>query len=169
MAAIYGYNTPGDSRIFYVKEKCITKSETLGSVMYFITNNSNTQMFNHIVKTAQLEWLLDGYTFHSTIFVPLDDELLRFYSRDFILSMSQELAYRIVKYSILQSKIEYWLLNTLNYSILNPENSYDRIEMSNNNGNIILNNNINVLKLDKVCTNGVILFIDKLLIPYNYS
>src|SRR5690606_27744453 len=169
MASVYGYNTPGDMRVFYPKEE-YTILGNEGSILCFLQNHPDTQLFYNIVKTAKLEWLLDGLMFNNTIFVPLDSELLKVYCKDYILNMSQEISYRIVKYSIIQGKIEYWLLNTINYSILNPcDNFYDRIELSNDNGNIILNNQINVLKLDKICNNGVILFTNNLLIPYNYS
>lgn len=169
MASVYGYNTPGDMRVFYPQQKSVPERRNIGSVMQFLYNNPDTSIYAYIVDKANLAWLLDGEMFDSTVFVPLNSELEKVYPESFFKNMSQEMADRIVRYSILKSKIEYWLLATINYSALVPHKSYDRIEMYNVDGDVILNDSVYVFKNDKVCNNGVVLFTNDLLIPYDYS
>lgn len=168
MASVFGYNTPGDMRVFYPPEH-LRSTANEGSVMQFLYTNPNTSIFAYIVDKANLAWLLDGPMFDSTVFVPLNSELEKLYSETFFKNISQEMADRIVRYSILKSKIEYWLLATMNYAALVPHKSYDRIEMYNVDGQIMLNDTVSVFQDDKVCTNGVVLFTNDLLIPYDYS
>lgn len=177
MASVYGYNTPGDMRVFYVNDTLSLsdgnlqkdKLQSKRNVWHYICTNGKTNIFSFIVQRAQLVSLLEDVMFNNTIFVPLDKDLLEKYSLNYFKNMSQELAYRIVKYSILQSKLEYYVFETMYSSALFPANSYDRIKFSNINGNITLNDNALVHKGDIVCDNGVILFINNIIYPYNYS
>ncbi len=165
MASVYGYNTPGDMRVFYPKPKDKPCEPMKDSVLEFIQKSGHTTIFAYILAKANLEWLVNGPMFENTIFVPVDESLRRKYSVDVFKNMSEELAFKIVKYSIMQGKIERWLLNTLNFSEL-VVSSYDRIEMENSAGNIVLNGKVRVLRGDKTCCNGVVLFTDDLLVPY---
>lgn len=174
MASAYGYNTPGDMRVFYTADALQTRprlreQKDEGTVMDFLYANPETSIFAYLVEKANLVWLLGGSMFDSTVFVPLNSALMARYSEDVIKNIGEEMAYRIVRYSILKNRIEYWLLETMNYAALVPDKSYDRIEMFNVDGNLILNETVRVLKMDKVCTNGVVLFVDDILNPYNYS
>lgn len=168
MASVFGYNTPGNMRVFY-PEEAPQKTANKGSVMEFLYSNPETSIFAYIVDRANLVWLLDGPMFDSTVFVPLNSELEKLYSASFFKNIDQEMANRIVRYSILKTKIEYWLLATMNYAALVPYKSYDRIEMYNVGGQITLNDSVHVFDTDKVCTNGVVLFTNDLLLPYDYS
>lgn len=165
MTSVYGYNTPGNMRVFGKKPECIPETVDDGSVLSFLRNNPKTTLFTYIIELAGLEWLLGGPMFDSTIFVPIDSELTDKYSKNMFVNMSPETAFEIVKYSTLSNKIEYWLLSTLNYSELVPRSSHDRITLVNVGGRITLNGAVKVLPSDVVCTNGVILFTDNILIP----
>ena len=165
MTSVYGYNTPGNSRVFF-KETQKPYTVNKNSVLDFISNHPDTSLFAYIVELAGLTELLDDPMFNSTVFIPRDSDLVQRYNENMFKDMSPELAFRIVKYSILGNKIEYWTLRTLNYSALVPKDSYDRIEFANSLGKLTLNEHINVLPMDTVCVNGVILFTDDLLVPY---
>jgi len=165
MTSVYGYNTPGNMRVFDKRPPPAPKLAGKGSVLEYLKCNSDTTLFMHMVVLAGLEWLLEGPMFDSTVFVPLDSELTKQYGKAVFVNMTADTAYQVVKYSILKNRIEYWLLSTLNYSEIVPHNSHDRITLTNIDGNITLNGNVHVRKMDVVCANGVILFTDNLLVP----
>jgi hypothetical protein len=168
MASVYGYNTPGDMRVFYPKQKEAPKYNK-GGIMEYLYSTPETSIFAYMVDRARLQTYLDDIELKATVFVPLNTYLLEKYGEDYFKNMSEDLAYRIVRYSVIQGRIEYWLLQTLNYSALQPLKSYDRIEMYTHNGQVVLNNEVNVMPTQQVCNNGIILFVDGLLVPYNYS
>ena len=180
MASVYGYNTPGDMRVFYQasvggssassnpKQKEAPKYNK-GGIMEYLYSTPETSIFAYMVDRARLQNYLDDIELKATVFVPLNTYLQEKYGEDYFKSMSEDMAYRIVRYSVIQGRIEYWLLQTLNYSALQPLKSYDRIEMYTHNGKVVLNNEVNVIPTQQVCNNGIILFVDGLLVPYNYS
>jgi hypothetical protein len=170
MASVYGYNTPGDMRVFYTPKRNIqAKVSNEGGIMNYLYSTPETSIFAYLVDRARLAQYLDDIELKATVFVPLNTYLLEKYGEEYFKNISEDLAYRIVRYSVIQGRIEYWLLQTLNYSALQPLQSYDRIEMYTQNGKVVLNNEINVLPTQQVCNNGIILFVDGLLVPYNYS
>ena len=169
MASVYGYNTPGDMRVFYPKTKREVERGNVGGVMDYLYSTPETSLFAYMVDRARLQNYLDDIELKATVFVPLDSYLLAKYGEEFFRNMSSDTAFRIVRYSVIQGRIEYWLLATLNYAALQPLKSYDRIEMYTHNGQVVLNDNVLVLPTQQVCNNGVILFVDGLLEPYNYS
>lgn len=169
MASVYGYNTPGDMRVFYPARERESVKGNVGGVMDYIYSTPETSLFAYIVARARLENYLDDIELKATVFVPLNSYLLGKYGEEFFRNMSSDTAYRIVRYSVIQGRIEYWLLQTLNYAALQPLKSHDRIEMYTHDGQVVLNDSVVVLPTQQVCNNGVILFVDGLLEPYNYS
>lgn len=169
MAAVHGYNTPGDMRVFLKsKDRVNVKEKKHGcTVMDFLYNNKEFSIFVYLVERANLVSYLEDEMFGCTVFVPTNTALLQKYDENVFKNISQEKAFDIVKYSILLGKIEYWLLKTIGRAALFPKSSYDRIDLRVENNTIVLNKKVRVYETDKVCSNGAILFIDDLLIPYN--
>lgn len=169
MTSTIGYNTPGDMRVFYPQTHPAARTSTPGSVLHYIYNEPRVSIFAYIVDRARLAAYFDDPEFKNTVFVPVDEHLRARIPHDTFLSMSSDEAYRIVRYSVIQGRIEYWLLQSLNYAALQPVKSHDRIEMYVHDGTVVLNGDVRVIPADRVCSNGVVLFIDGLLEPYNYS
>jgi hypothetical protein len=168
MAAVHGYNTPGDMRVFLrgeERKKRVKDESASCSVMGFLYANPEFSLFVYLVERASLVCQLSDPMFGCTVFVPTDSELMQKYDENTFRNISSDEAFNIVRYSTLQGKIEYWLLRTLGRAALVPKNSYDRIDLRVD-ADVILNNRVKVMKTDKVCSNGAVLFTDDLLIPH---
>lgn len=166
MTSVYGYSTPGDMSVFY-PPSIPTEKSVEGTILDYLYKDQNTRIFSYIVEKANMQDKLSHINFNSTLIVPLDKYLSRKYDEDYFVNMSPYDAYRIVNYSILQSEISYPLLQSVYYSALVPKNSYDRIESYTVSGVVTFNDTITVIPMDVECSNGRLLFIDDLLIPYN--
>ena len=151
--------------IFTVKEKDKPKTYSKGSIMGIIDTHPDFTKFCYIIKLAELDSILGSGQADFTIFVPSDIELKYRYPEDFFLNLDKGDAIQIVTSSILQNRLPKEILqdSPASYFITNcPPN---RLFVTNINDLTKLNNNINVIHFDIICTNGIIHVIDRIIEP----
>jgi hypothetical protein len=149
---------------FFKNEKNKCKVYNEGSIMYIIDTHPDFTKFCYIIKLAELDSILGIGQANFTIFVPSDIEL-KYMSEDFFLNLDKGDAIQIVNSSILQNRLPKEIIqdSPASYFITNcPPN---RLFVTNINDLTKLNNNINVIHFDIICTNGIIHVVDKIIVP----
>jgi uncharacterized surface protein with fasciclin (FAS1) repeats len=82
--------------------------------------------------------------------------------------MDVSFARHIIKTSMLNKKIPSELLEDSPFSFFNTNDPFNKLLISNINGETFINNNIKIIQKDIIATNGIIHIIDNLILPeYN--
>lgn len=145
--------------------KNIPKVYIKGTIMDVIYNHPDFTKFCYIIKLAELDSVLGSEQSNFTIFVPSDVEIKYRYSSDFFTNLDKGDAIQIVSSSILQNRLPKEIIqdSPASYFITNcPPN---RLFITNINDLTKLNNHINIVHFDIICTNGIIHIIDRIIEP----
>jgi uncharacterized surface protein with fasciclin (FAS1) repeats len=133
-----------------------------GTLSCVIENHPDFSMFRHIVNTAQLENIYDDLQANMTVFVPSDQQL-RAKGID-VTNLDIGSARNIVNASSLNRRITRDILEDSPASYFLTRNPNIRLFISNINDRTYINNNVNIIHKDMLCTNGIIHVIDSMLI-----
>ena len=93
------------------------------------------------------------------------DDFLKYIPESVFVNMDLVTSRNIIQASTLENRITSEILKDSKCSFFTTMNQYNRLSVKNINNNTILNNNINVIQTDIICTNGIIHIIDSLIIP----
>jgi hypothetical protein len=132
--------------------------------MEFINNTPEFSKFKYIVEKAMMSDILGSMQTNATLFIPFDNEISNledFFFRD----MDVSLARHIIKTSMLNKKITSELLEDSQCSIFNTNDPFNKILISNINGEIYINNTIKIIHKDIIAKNGIIHVVDDLVWP----
>jgi len=149
-----------------VNGKIPPKIYTKGSIMYLINTHPDFNYFSYIIRLAELDIILDNIQADFTLFVPSDTEIkMKYKYDDFLLTMDQSTAKSIVLSSLLDYRIPSEILQNSPASYFNTKYPPNRLFVTNINANTRINNFMNVIHFDIICTNGIIHVVNKLMNP----
>ena len=140
------------------------KIENPNSISDVICNNSCFSKFKYILNLSKLDGIYNDIQANFTIFVTSDD-FLKYIPESVFVNMDLVTSRNIIQASTLENRITSEILKDSKCSFFTTMNQYNRLSVKNMNNNTILNNNINVIQTDIICTNGIIHIIDSLIIP----
>ena len=148
------YRNLGDNKI------CNNKNSIFG----YIYNSPNTLKFKKIIEKANLIGQLNEIQANFTIFV-VEDKYLEHFPNSFFDDMDIGLAKDIINCSLLNRKINKDILISSPISYYSTKNSQIKILVTNISNKTKLNNSIEVIKFDLNLDNGLIHFVDNLILP----
>jgi uncharacterized surface protein with fasciclin (FAS1) repeats len=152
---------------FVNKRPCVItkKKYNINSLMGIIDRNPDFSIFSYIVKLAKLDNMFDNTCYNYTIFIP-SDNLLCQKIKNMVTNFDISTARQIVLASTLKNKITYELLEDDPASYYITLNPVQKMYITNINGNMSVNVEINVIYKDITATNGIIHVTDNLILPY---
>jgi transforming growth factor-beta-induced protein len=140
------------------------KTECINSISNIISMNPDFSKFRYILRLSKLDNLYNDKQANFTLFVPSDACLSNIPDAVFV-NMDLLTARSIIKASTLNRKITSDILSDSPCAYFMSNSSINRLFVSNNNGQILINNNINVIGKDIMAENGIIHVIDNLIWP----
>jgi len=140
------------------------KTYSKNSIMDLINYHPDFTKFLYILKLSEMDVILDKKQANFTIFVP-SDTAIKNIPDDVFLNMDQGDAKNIVQSSLLDYRIPKELLVDSPAAYFNTLSPQNRMFVTNINLNTKINNNLNVIYFDIICTNGIIHVVDKLIKP----
>jgi len=143
-------------------DRCVQDKNTL---MGIITGNPDFTIFAKIVDKAKYGGKLSQPQANYTVFVPSDAELKQKYSKQFIDNMDDGMAKQIMAFSIMNRKIDQYLLQSSPVSIFPTIDRSNSMYINTVNNITHLSNNTKVIHWNQPADNGIIHVIDNLLIP----
>ena len=158
----YNFTHMFPSKIFGCKP---TKKYNEGSIMYLLDTHPDFSIFCTIVKISDLDVILDNIQANFTLFVPSDSELKYKLRPNMIENMDVGTARDIVKSSMLVDRIPSELLVDSPAAYFNTDSPQNRMFITNINGNMRINNTLNVILFDIVAKNGMVHVVDGLINP----
>ena len=135
------------------------------TLMGVIEDNSDFSIFTGIVKSARYSGKLSDQQADFTIFVPSDNELRKKYSKIFLENIDDGLARQILAFSMMNRKIDKYLLQSSPVSIFPTLDRSNSMYISTVSGVTHLPNNTAVIHFNHPANNGIIHVIDNFLIP----
>ena len=144
-----------------LRGKPVEKIQDKNSLMGFINNTPEFSKFKYIIQKAMMSDILGSIQTNATLFIPSDNEIPNFFIDD----MDVSLARHIVKSSMLNKKIPSELLEDSPLLIFNTNNPYNKLLITNINGETYIDNNIKIIQKDIITSNGIIHVIDNLIWP----
>lgn len=135
------------------------------TLMGIIQNNPDFTIFENIVKKSRYEGKLSEKQADFTLFVPSDSHLRKKYSEQYLYSIEDELARRIITFSIMNRKLDKILLQS------SPMSTFPTLDRSNSmlirtvNHTTQLPNYTGIVHWNCPADNGIIHVIDNLLLP----
>jgi uncharacterized surface protein with fasciclin (FAS1) repeats len=146
-----------------LRGKKIKKVQDKNSLMGIINENPEFSKFKYIVEKAMMTDILESMQTNLTLFIPSDSKIKYFFD-----NMDVSFARHIIKTSMLNKKIPSELLEDSPFSFFNTNDPFNKLLISNINGETFINNNIKIIQKDIIATNGIIHIIDNLILPeYN--
>jgi len=136
------------------------------SISSIIGTHPDFSQFRYMLNLAKLEDLYSDPQADCTIFVPSDNALKKKIDNNVFLNMDNSTARHIIKSSTLKRRISSSVLLDSPASWLITKDPPNRLFVTNMNGRINLNNHINVIHKDMLCSNGIIHITDDLLWPH---
>jgi len=146
-----------------LRGKPITKFQDKNSLMGIINETPTFSKFKYIVEKAMMCDIFGSMQTNATLFIPSDNEISNL--EDFFGRMDVSLARHIIKTSMLNKKITSELLEDSQCSVFNTNDPFNKILISNINGEIYINNTIKIIHKDIIATNGIIHVVDDLVWP----
>jgi len=134
------------------------------SLTSVVQKHPDFSKFRYMLKLAKLEDTYGDPQADFTIFVP-SDEALKHVNKNIFINMDDSTARHIVKSSTLKRRIPLSVLSDSPASWLHTQDPPNRLFVTNMDGRIYLNNNINVIHTNMSCSNGMIHVIDALIWP----
>ena len=151
-------------------EKRIEKSYLCPyTLMGVIGNNSEFSIFACIVEKAHYSGKLLDQQADFTIFVPSDAELRKKYSKIFLENIDDGLARQVLAFSMMNRKIDKYLLHSSPVSIFPTLDRSNPMHVSTVRGVTHLHNNTTVIHFNHPANNGIVHVIDNFLIPVETS
>jgi hypothetical protein len=135
-----------------------------GTLLDIIEKNPDFSKFRYLVKLAAQEDVLNAPQANFTIFVPSDRSLKNINDNVFI-NMDTTTAWYIVKSCMVKNKIPSEILEDSPAAYYYTLSEGNRLFITNISGITYLNNSIEVIHKDIMCTNGIIHVINGLFIP----
>lgn len=135
-----------------------------GTLLDIIEKNPDFSKFRYLVKLAAQEEVLNASQANFTIFVPSDKSLKNINDNVFI-NMDTTTAWYIVKSCMVKNKIPSEILEDSPAAYYYTLSEGNRLFITNISGITYLNNSIEVIHKDIMCTNGIIHVINGLFIP----
>ena len=140
------------------------KTYSTNSITDVLSYHPDFTNFFYLVKLAEMDDILDKGTDNYTLFV-CSDSSMKPKDNTEILNMDQGDAKNIIKSSLLSNRIPKELLKDSPAAYFNTLSGQNRLFITNINDNTRLNNELNVIFFDIVCTNGIIHVVDSLINP----
>lgn len=134
------------------------------SLTSIVNEHPDFSKFRYMLNLAKLENLYSDPQANFTIFVP-SDNALKHVDKNVFLNMDDGTARHIIKSSTLKRRIPSSVLSDSPASWLHTQDPPNRLFVTNMNGRIYLNNNINIIHKDMPASNGIIHVIDNLIWP----
>ena len=147
-----------------INGKLPKKTYSKNSIMDVINYHPDFTKFLYIVKLADMDNILDKQQANFTLFVPSNSSI-KDIREDIILNMDQGDAKNIVQSSLLDYRIPKELLVDSPAAYFNTLSPQNRMFVTNINSNTKINNTLNIVHFDIICTNGIIHVVDKLIRP----
>jgi uncharacterized surface protein with fasciclin (FAS1) repeats len=135
------------------------------TLMGVIGNNSDFSIFAGIVEKARYSGKLSDQQADFTIFVPSDTELRMKYSKIFLENIDYGLARQILAFSMMNRKIDKYLLQSSPVSIFPTLDRSNSMHINTVSCVTHLPNNTTVIHFNHPAKNGIIHVIDNFLIP----
>lgn len=151
-----------DLRAIKSNGNCIVNNNTL---MEIIDSNPDFTIFAGIVEKARYVGKLSEPQADFTIFVPSDNELKKKYTKKFIDNIDDGLARQILAFSMMNRKIDQFLLQSSPVSIFPTIDRSNSMNISTVSGITKLPNCTTVIHWNHPADNGIIHVTDNLLIP----
>ena len=140
------------------------KTYSKNSIMDVIEYHPDFTKFSYIIKLAEMDDIFGKNQANFTLFVPSNTSIKNI-PEDIFLNMDQGDAKNIVQASLLDYRIPKELLTDSPAAYFNTLSPQNRIFVTNINSKTKINNNLNVVHFDIICTNGIIHVVDKLITP----
>jgi uncharacterized surface protein with fasciclin (FAS1) repeats len=134
------------------------------SLTSIVNKHPDFSIFSYMLNLANLEDLYSDSQANFTIFVPSDDSL-KHVDKNVFVNMDRGTARHIIKSSTLKRRIPSSVLMDSPASWLHTQDPPNRLFVTNMNGRIYLNNNINVIHKGMQTYNGIIHDIDNPIWP----
>jgi uncharacterized surface protein with fasciclin (FAS1) repeats len=147
-----------------LRGKPVAKIQDKNSLMSIINETPDFSKFKYIVEKAMMSDILGSMQTNLTLFIPSDSKITNL-GKYFFDDMDVNLARSIIKISILNKQIPSELLEDSPFSFFNTNNPFNKLLISNINGETFINNNIKIIYKDIIATNGIIHVIDNLILP----
>lgn len=139
------------------------KSTCPSSISGILARGANTTLFSYILELSGLEGIYDSPEANFTLFVAPDDILTNVV--DDITNMDRSTAIHIIKSSTLRNRIVSALLEDSPASYFYTEDRPNQLFVTNIGGVTYINNEAVVTHKNIQASNGVMHYVDKLLIP----
>lgn len=140
-------------------------TETHNSITYILSNTPNFSKFTYILKLSKLDKMFSEPLSSFTIFAPIDEHLQHI-TNNILINMDLLTARNIILASTLQNRITSDILEDSLNSYFNTLASSNRLYVTNYNDEIIIDNNIKIIKEDIKAVNGIIQATSGLIHPY---
>jgi len=133
-----------------------------GTLSCIIENHPDFSMFKHLVNIAQLDNIFDDLQANITLFIPSDQQLQA--KGINVTNIDIGSARNIVNASAINRRITSDILEDSPASYFITRNPKIRLFISNINNRTYINNDINIIHKDMLCSNGIIHVIDSVII-----
>jgi uncharacterized surface protein with fasciclin (FAS1) repeats len=173
MVSIGPYTEASDYRQMYDFVDLRDETHSIGyignnnTIMGIIENNPDFTIFSGIVKKAGYIGKLMDPQSDFTVFVASDYELKKRYTKEFIETIDKGMSIKILDYSMMNRKIDQYLLQSSPVTILPTLDRSNSMHIDTICGITKLSNNTKIIHFNHPSDNGIIHVIDNLLIPYN--
>ena len=136
-----------------------------GTLLHTIRNNPEFSYFEKIITKSKATSILSDEQANFTLFVVNDKFLKEIVDEEYFNNMDIGTALTILKCSMLDRKITSDLLKNSPSSNFITKKHPNRLYVTNHNGMTQIDNHINIVEFDILCTNGVIHVIDRFITP----
>ena len=148
-------------------EICYAKRDTISG---FLAAHPDFQLFSWMIKKADMDLKMGNEQFDATLFVASDQDLYKQFgskeaAEDFFINIDKNNAYNILYAHLLNRKIHKKTLTSQRLTKIFTKNLKTELYILNNYGDITINNMANLIQEDFVLSNGIIHFVDHLLLP----
>lgn len=134
-----------------------------GSILEYLINSNNHKVYLHILKVSGLSHVLNEENFNGTVFIP-DDEYIS--DKNYYMNIEKGDAYNIIKYSMLNRKVNSDLLKASPSSYLITKNTqYKKIYIQNIDNITTIQLCVKLIKGDIIRNNGIVHMTDGILYP----
>ena len=134
------------------------------SISDIINSNLNFTIFKHILHISGLEDFLSDKQANFTLFVP-SDKYLSCIPKEVFMNMDRSVARHIIRSHTIDRKIPSEILQDSPAFYLTTKDTPNRLYITNISGETYINNNIKVLEMNIIASNGIIHFIDNIFWP----
>jgi len=143
------------------------------SVYGHLCSDPTFKIMVHLVKTANLDKVMDNPQFNMTLFACKDQDLLEKYGEKFFMSLDRSSALSIVNYNMMNRMIKKSTLLECDGCLVQTRKEESQVGINvfliGGDKNVIINGNTMILSPEIVKSNGLLYLTDNLLIPSEFS